>query len=293
MKDMGMDAYRFSISWTRIFPNGTGQINQAGIDHYHSLIDALLSKGIEPYVTLHWDLPQALQNGFLNPQIIQDYATYIETCFQNFGDRVKHWITFNEPHTVATQAYDLGVHAPGSQNRMDQLGPHLMLCGMNQKQTPQKTLKQLKEPKIFSLADYPSSKKSKVGSRLPTFNKSEATLIKGSLDFVGINQYTTYYARSNAAGGVSGDDYLSDDGTFNCWLLTEDDLCLVSTFTKDGRPIGDHANSFWLYILPQGMRKLMNYIKQKYSNPPVFITENGMDDPNNQFISLQDALNEG
>ncbi|KAH0991342.1 hypothetical protein GBA52_002825 [Prunus armeniaca] len=96
MKDMGMDAYRFSISWTRIFPNGTGQINQAGIDHYHSLIDALLSKGIEPYVTLHWDLPQALQNGFLNPQIM-----------------VKHWITFNEPHTVATQAYDLGVHAPG------------------------------------------------------------------------------------------------------------------------------------------------------------------------------------
>ncbi|CAB4295348.1 unnamed protein product [Prunus armeniaca] len=282
MKDMGMDAYRFSISWTRIFPNGTGQINQAGIDHYHSLIDALLSKGIEPYVTLHWDLPQALQNGFLNPQIIQDYATYIETCFQNFGDRVKHWITFNEPHTVATQAYDLGVHAPGSQNRMDQLGPHLMLCGMNQKQTPQKTLKQLKEPKIFSLADYPSSKKSKVGSRLPTFNKSEATLIKGSLDFVGINQYTTYFSRSNAAGGVSGDDYLSDDDFFNCWLLTEDDLCLVSTFTKDGRPIGDH-----------GMRKLMNYIKQKYSNPPVFITENGMDDPNNQFISLQDALNEG
>ncbi|KAL6294826.1 hypothetical protein ACE6H2_002968 [Prunus campanulata] len=255
MKDMGMDAYRFSISWTRIFPNGTGQINQAGIDHYHSLIDALLSKGlpskqlgIEPYVTLyHWDLPQALQdryNGFLNPQIIQDYATYVETCFQNFGDRVKHWITFNEPHTVATQAYELGVHAPGRKNRMDQLGPHLMLCGMNQKQTPQTTLKQ---------GDYPRSKKSKVGSRLPTFNKSEATLIKGSLDFVGINQYTTYYARSNAAGG---------------------------------------ANSSWLYIVPQGMRKLMNYMKQKYSNPPVFITENGMDDPNNQFISLEDALNE-
>ncbi|KAI5352787.1 hypothetical protein L3X38_005679 [Prunus dulcis] len=61
--------------------------------------------------------------------------------------------------------------------------------------------------------DYPSSKKSKVGSRLPTFNKSEATLIKGSLDFVGINQYTTYYARSNAAAGVSGDDYLSNDDT--------------------------------------------------------------------------------
>ncbi|KHN03638.1 Beta-glucosidase 40 [Glycine soja] len=117
MKEMGMDAYRFSISWSRIFPNGTRDINQEGIDHYNKLINALLAKGIEPYVTLyHWDLPQALEdkyNGWLSSLIIKDFATYAEICFQKFGDRVKHWITFNEPHTFAMMGYDLGLEAPG------------------------------------------------------------------------------------------------------------------------------------------------------------------------------------
>ncbi|GFQ08591.1 beta-glucosidase 34 [Phtheirospermum japonicum] len=117
MKDMGMDAYRFSISWSRIYPNGTGEINQAGFDHYNNLINALLAQGIEPYVTLfHWDLPQSLEDrytGWLSPQSINDFATYAETCFKEFGDRVKHWITFNEPHTVSVQGYDVGLQAPG------------------------------------------------------------------------------------------------------------------------------------------------------------------------------------
>ncbi|CAK9313152.1 unnamed protein product [Citrullus colocynthis] len=117
MKDMGMDAYRFSIAWSRIFPNGTGEINQVGVDHYNNFINALLANGIEPYVTLyHWDLPQALEDkytGWLSPQIINDFAVFAETCFQKFGDRVKHWITFNEPHTFATQGYDVGLQAPG------------------------------------------------------------------------------------------------------------------------------------------------------------------------------------
>nr|GMD00399.1 beta-glucosidase 40-like [Ipomoea batatas] len=117
MKDMGMDAYRFSIAWSRIFPNGTGEINQAGVDHYNNLIDALLAKGVTPYVTLyHWDLPQALDDrygGWLDPQIIKDFATYAETCFKKFGDKVKHWISVNEPHTVALRGYGTGIHAPG------------------------------------------------------------------------------------------------------------------------------------------------------------------------------------
>ncbi|CAI9097061.1 OLC1v1033360C1 [Oldenlandia corymbosa var. corymbosa] len=107
---MGMDGYRFSIAWTRIFPNGTGQLNQAGVDHYNNLINALLDNEIEPYVTIYdWDLPQALEDkyqGWLSPEIINDFAVFAETCFEEFGDRVKHWITFNEPRTVAVQGYD-------------------------------------------------------------------------------------------------------------------------------------------------------------------------------------------
>ncbi|KAL5553663.1 hypothetical protein UlMin_041064, partial [Ulmus minor] len=102
MKDMKMDAYRFSISWTRIFPDGTGEINQAGIDHYNKLIDALLAKALEDKY-----------GGWLNRKIIKDFAVYAETCFEKFEDRVKHWIIFNEPHTFTVQGYDVGLQALG------------------------------------------------------------------------------------------------------------------------------------------------------------------------------------
>ncbi|XP_066165617.1 beta-glucosidase 11-like [Oryza sativa Japonica Group] len=119
MKEMGMDAYRFSISWSRILPNGSlsGGVNREGISYYNNLINELLSKGVQPFVTLfHWDSPQALEDkykGFLSPNIINDYKEYAETCFKEFGDRVKHWITFNEPWTFCSMGYASGIMAPG------------------------------------------------------------------------------------------------------------------------------------------------------------------------------------
>ncbi|KAG5374945.1 hypothetical protein IGI04_039541 [Brassica rapa subsp. trilocularis] len=117
MKDLGMDAYRFSISWTRIFPNGTGEVNPDGLKYYNTLIDTLLAKGIKPYVTLyHWDLPQALEDryeGWLSRQVVDDFERYAFTCFKAFGDRVKYWITFNEPRGLTIQGYDTGIQAPG------------------------------------------------------------------------------------------------------------------------------------------------------------------------------------
>uniref|UniRef100_I1PM70 Beta-glucosidase n=1 Tax=Oryza glaberrima TaxID=4538 RepID=I1PM70_ORYGL len=119
MKEMGMDAYRFSISWSRILPNGSlsGGVNREGINYYNNLINELLSKGVQPFVTLfHWDSPQALEDkykGFLSPNIINDYKEYAETCFKEFGDRVKHWITFNEPWTFCSMGYASGIMAPG------------------------------------------------------------------------------------------------------------------------------------------------------------------------------------
>ncbi|XP_023536718.1 beta-glucosidase 40-like [Cucurbita pepo subsp. pepo] len=333
MKDMGMDAYRFSIAWSRIFPNGSGEINQAGVDHYNDFINALLAQGIEPYVTLyHWDLPQALEDrytGWLSPQIIQDFAVFAETCFQKFGDRVKNWITFNEPHTFATQGYDIGLHAPGRcsillhlkcRNGNSATEPYIVahnlllshaavsdiyrrkyqksqggvigisldviwfVPGTNSTDDIQATeraqdfqLGWFLNPLIFG--EYPSSMRSRVGGRLPTFSASESASVKGSLDFVGINHYTTFYAYHNSTNiiGVVLNDSIADSGAFTVPF-------------KGLKTIAERANSIWLYIVPSGMRSLMNYIKNNYGNPLVIITENGMDDPNDQSKPIKEAL---
>ncbi|KAF5447862.1 hypothetical protein F2P56_033380 [Juglans regia] len=118
MKDMGLDAYRFSISWSRLLPNGKlcGGVNREGINYYNNLINELLEKGLKPFVTLfHWNLPQALEDeygGFLSSQIVDDFGDYAELCFKEFGDRVKHWITLNEPLGYSVGGYALGLLAP-------------------------------------------------------------------------------------------------------------------------------------------------------------------------------------
>jgi len=121
LKAMGMTSYRFSIAWSRILPQGVGEVNQAGIDYYNNLIDELLANGITPAVTLyHWDIPQALQNiptpeegGWLNPDVADWFEEYAGVVFAAFGDRVKFWITLNEPKETSLQGYGSGDMAPG------------------------------------------------------------------------------------------------------------------------------------------------------------------------------------
>ncbi|KAL8152301.1 hypothetical protein V2J09_010061, partial [Rumex salicifolius] len=118
MKKMGIDTFRFSISWPRILPRGkiSGGINKLGIKFYNDLINELLANGIKPFVTMfHWDLPRALQDdygGFLSPKIVDDFQGYADLVFEEFGDRVKHWITLNEPNLVTQFGYDLGLLPP-------------------------------------------------------------------------------------------------------------------------------------------------------------------------------------
>ncbi|XP_062083938.1 beta-glucosidase 13-like [Humulus lupulus] len=119
MKEMGMDAYRFSISWPRLLPSGklSGGVNKEGIKYYNNLINELIANGLKPFVTLfHWDLPQALEDeygGFLSPHIVHHFKEYSELCFKEFGDRVKHWITFNEPIAYSVVGYATGMFPPG------------------------------------------------------------------------------------------------------------------------------------------------------------------------------------
>ncbi len=116
IKDLNIPNHRFSISWSRILPEGTGRVNRKGIDFYNRVIDHSLELGIEPWVTLyHWDLPQALQEegGWTNRNVIQWFTNYVEVCIKYFGDRVKHWIILNEPMVFTGAGYFFGVHAPG------------------------------------------------------------------------------------------------------------------------------------------------------------------------------------
>ena len=119
MKRMGLPAYRFSVAWPRILPTGTGATNAAGLDFYDRLVDALLEQDIEPWVTLyHWDLPQALQDrgGWPSRDIVDAFVHYADVVSRRLGDRVKHWITHNEPWCVCHLGHLSGEHAPGIQD---------------------------------------------------------------------------------------------------------------------------------------------------------------------------------
>ncbi|VAH54604.1 unnamed protein product [Triticum turgidum subsp. durum] len=218
LKDMGMKVYRFSIAWSRILPDGTGKVNQAGIDYYNKLINSLIDNDIVPYVTIwHWDTPQALEDkygGFLNRQIVDDYKQFAEVCFKNFGDRVKNWFTFNEPHTYC----------------------------------------------CFSM-------RSLIGDRLPKFTKEEQEKLASSCDIMGLNYYTSRFSK-----------HIDISSDFTPKLNTDDAYASSETKGSDGNDIGPITGTYWIYMYPKGLTDLLLIMKEKYGNPPIFITENGIAD---------------
>ena len=120
MRELGLNAFRFSIAWPRIVPDGRGEPNAAGLDFYDRLVDELLAAGIEPFVTLyHWDLPQALEErgGWPARETAEAFAEYVEVVSERLGDRVRHWITQCEPWVVSWLGYGMGEHAPGRHER--------------------------------------------------------------------------------------------------------------------------------------------------------------------------------
>ncbi|KAL5760550.1 hypothetical protein ACOSQ2_019388 [Xanthoceras sorbifolium] len=332
MKKIGLDTFRFSISWPRVLPQGkiSGGVNWKGVNFYNSLINDLLSNGIQPFVTIfHWDLPQALEDeygGFLSPKIVDDYRDYADFCFQEFGDRVKYWISLNEPNLFSSRGYASGIYAPGrcsnyignctegnSATEPYLVTHHLILSHANaaklyreKYQTSQKGLVGItmdtrgKVPKFQTSAsrkaalraldfqlgwvvhpltngDYPKTMRYLVGNRLPNFTKEESILITGSLDFVGLNYYTSRYV----------DDAKSYSSIY---LSYTTDSRVNETAERNGIPIGELAGGNWLYMYPEGIRDTVLYVKQKYSSLPIYITENGMADTNNNSLPIDDAL---
>lgn len=133
MADLGVRAYRFSIAWPRVLPNGRGPINQPGLAFYDRLVDSLLAANITPFVTLyHWDMPQVLEDagGWPARATAEAFVHYADVVSRRLGDRVTHWITFNEPWVSSMMGYDSGIHAPGVQDTAQAVraAHHLLLA---------------------------------------------------------------------------------------------------------------------------------------------------------------------
>jgi beta-glucosidase len=317
MKAMGLKAYRFSIAWSRLLPQGRGSVNEAGVAFYNRLIDALLANGIIPWVTLyHWDLPLALQmelDGLLNPAIAEHFARYAELCFERFGDRVKHWITLNEPWCSAVLGHGLGFFAPGRTSTTEPyLAAHNLLrmhgravaVYRRKFQAVQRGVIGItnncdwREPKTNTVADqtaaerglefflgwfadpiyrgdYPDSMRARVGGRLPQFTAEDRAQILGSSDFFGLNHYTAMYASEPAPDAPIG--HLSPAGNGG---MAEDQQVVLS---ED--PAWEKTDLGW-NITPWACRKMLRWIHDRYAHPPIYILENGCALPGEEDVAV-------
>lgn len=305
MAKQGLKAYRFSIAWSRILPQGRGTPNPEGIQFYSDLIDELLAHGITPWVTLyHWDLPLALQlemDGWRNPDIADVFADYAALCFEHFGERVKHWITLNEPWVVSIFGHGNGIMAPGRQSLSEPYEvAHQLLraharavavyrerfqasqggrigitnnCDWREPLTDtaedraaaQRALEfflgWFADPIYFG--DYPKVMRDRLGDRLPQFSKEDKQLLQGSSDFFGLNHYSTVYAsQPDPNNPVDADPY------GNGGISEDQDVVLTSD------PQWRKTSMGW-NVVPWGCRKLLHWIDQRYGSPDIFITENG------------------
>ena len=281
MRQIGLNAYRFSVSWPRVLPTGFGRINPAGLDFYDRLVDALLAANIEPFITLHhWDLPQVLyeRGGWINRDNLAYFADYSAVLVKRLGDRIHRWTTFNEPGVISELGYGIGEHAPGIKNdwkMVRQIAHNLMVAhglAVQAIHAIEPTLEvgivlsqwnaepASDDPADIAAADlawdsqdtaflhpifrgyYHPSMIDAIGDDLPEIKPGDMALISQKLDFLGINSYSrTVIGAQGVISPVRGSEY-TDMGWEAC------------------------APAF---------RRLLNRINNDYDLPPIYITENG------------------
>nr|AAV34606.1 beta-glycosidase [Dalbergia nigrescens] len=333
MKYMNLDAYRLSISWPRILPTGraSGGINSTGVDYYNRLINETLHNGITPYVTIfHWDLPQALEDeygGFLDRRVVNDFRDYADLCFKFFGDRVKHWITINEPQVFTTNGYTYGMFAPGrcspsydptctggdAGTEPYKVAHNLLLSHAATVQVYKEKYQKDQNGKIgitldqrwvIPLSNSTSDKKAAQRYLDFTFGWFMDPLTVGrypdSMQYLVGNRlpkFTTYEAKLVKGSfdfiGINyyTSNYATKSDASTCCppsYLTDPQVTLSSQ--RNGVFIGPMTPSGWICIYPKGLRDLLLYIKENYNNPLVYITENGMDETNDPSLSLEESL---
>ena len=279
--DLGVNAYRFSISWSRVQPAGRGTWNEQGLDFYEGLVDGLLKRGVQPHVTLnHWDLPEALQahGGWAARDTVHRFVAYARHINRRLGDRLASICTHNEPWVMSVLGHELGVFAPGQKCRTTsrQVAHHLLLSHGKALQAMRADGCSAKlgivlnmspaEPATDSAADaaqavlddahgvrwytdplfkghYPAEALADLGAHAPKVKSGDMRVISTPVDFLGVN----YYTRHVASAGRPFDAQTS------------------------GLPLTEMG---W-EVYPQGLTQLLLRLHRDYTLPAVFITENG------------------
>lgn len=303
MKELGVDAYRFSIAWPRLFPAGDGVRNEAGFDFYSRLIDALIAVGIEPVVTLyHWDLPQTLEDagGWANRATVDAFAVYASACAEAFGGRVSRWITLNEPWCVTWLGYMSGVHAPGrtelpatiaaahhtalahgvATRAIKAVAPdaevgvtlnmtnYIVAANADAEAFEASDLldAQLNRWWIeaFTTGDYPAVLKQSFGDHLAAvYLPGDEAILKTDPDFLGIN----YYSDSFVASAKETDGTLADGGLFPYDVRA--DLSIPEEYR-------DTLTDMDWPVTPEGLGNLLARVHHDWPEIPyLMVTENG------------------
>ena len=304
MREIGTNAYRFSIAWSRVLPQGRGRVNTAGLAFYDRLVDALVAQGIAPMATLfHWDLPVALDDlgGWLNPDIANWFAEYAAVVFRKLDDRVKLWATLNEPWVVTDGGYLHGGLAPGHRNRFEapiathqllrahgaavrayrSLGRHRIgiVVNLEPKYPASESAedraattraaaymnRQYLEPAL--LGRYPEELQEIFGDAWPAWPAEDLGGIRERVDFVGVNYYTRNVTRFDPAQ----------------WPLRASGV---------RQPRATYTETGW-EVFAQGLTDVLVWVKERYGNPAIYITENGaafFDPPTADGGRIQDPL---
>ena len=286
MRELGLNSYRFSISWSRVLPHGRGRVNGAGLSFYDRLVDALLAAGIAPNVTLyHWDLPAVLDDrgGWLNPDSPEWFAEYAQVMYEKLDDRVQMWTTLNEPWVITDGGYLNGVLAPGHRNLFEApIATHHLLrshaaaveayrasgkhrigivVNLEPKYPASKSdddqaatrradaymNRQYLDPLLHGC--YPNELRDVFGDAWPDHPPSELEYLKQPIDFVGVNYYTRSVTRSDPSA----------------WPVRAG---------RVDQPRHAYTETGW-EVYPDGLTDSLKWVTERYGRIPLYVTENG------------------
>ena len=286
LSQLSVGAYRFSVSWPRVVPDGDGAVNERGLDFYDRLVDELMHRGIEPFVTLfHWDLPLALEHkgGWLSRRTCHAFVRYAEVVVRRLGDRVDRWITLNEPLSVIGAGYLAGRHAPGYRNPLKAMHAlHHLLVAHGSAVAAIRALSpdaRIGVANAFSPVHPLRASDAQIAERMsavvnglfmdPLFKgryprevewifhllnrrirPGDMDMIRAPLDFIGVNHYSRYIARKTFLPFIG---FRIMKPVYEGALFTDMD---------------------W-EVFPDGFHDILTWINAEYDNPPIYITENG------------------